>query len=90
VCEAGTWNEIYNGAYRSAMKVDALVAKLKALESRYNARLEFIDKKVITFDIAMTIKFAIREFLLNHGKDSDFEQMKILNKKIRNFKKLSK
>lgn len=90
VCESGSWNEIYNGAYRSAMKTNALVSKLKALESRYNAPLEFIDKKVITFDVAISFKMAVREFLFKNGANSHFKAIEDWNKKVRVYKKQSK
>lgn len=87
VCEAGSWNEIYNGAYRSAIKTNALVGKLKALETRYNVPLEFIDKKVIAFDVAMTFKLSVREYLLNFGTIPQFDKMIQVNKKTKKSKK---
>lgn len=78
VCEKGSWEDIYNSNYRSKIKPKPLIAMLKTLEFRYWVKLEFIPKTVLTYDIATTIKYLIRESLIQKGTPDTFAKIKHL------------
>ena len=62
--EANGYENILKGKYRSQYDPKALMASLKAFESRYNFGTTFLDKKLAGDFIYRTLLYELREFLL--------------------------
>jgi len=65
--ENGSWQSIYNGAYKSEYKPQSFVASLKCFEARYGLNIDFTLEAYAGSWIYNTCYYHLREFLIKGG-----------------------